>query len=105
MVEPGRFRLREDGRSYRFYMTTKEPVRKLVISAGSTLGGYDFALRLFDEVLAEGRTVEEIRRLEYPSPARYKLGSKSFYTIILELGKDKNIKTELVPYHFEIALD
>lgn len=105
MVEPGRFRLREDGRSYRFYLTTEEPVRKLVISAGSTLGGYNFALRLFDEVLAEGRTVEEIRRLEYPAPPRYKLGRKSFYTIILELGKDKNIKTELFPYHFEIALD
>ncbi len=105
MVEPGRFRLREDSRSYRFYLTTEEPFRNLVVSLGSSLGGYDYGLRLFDEVLVEGRTVEEIRRLEFPAPARYKLGRKSFYTIVLELGKDKFVKTEVFPYHFEIAFD
>lgn len=105
MVEPGRFRLREDSRSYRFYLTTEEPVRNLVISLGSPLGAYDYTVCLFDEVLVEGRTVEEIRRLEFPAPPRYRLGRRSFYTIILELGKDKNIKTEVFPYHFEIALD
>ncbi|MFZ2053629.1 MAG: hypothetical protein WAU81_05475, partial [Candidatus Aminicenantales bacterium] len=40
MVGPGRFRLREDGRSYRFYLTTRRPADGLQISLGSAEGDY-----------------------------------------------------------------
>ncbi len=105
MVSPGLFRIREDGRSFRFYLTTRQPVEKLRISLGSTQGEYDYSIRLFDEVLAQGRTVNELKPLSFPNFPRYELGNESFYTIILELGKDKNARVELNPYHFEIALD
>jgi len=103
MVEPGRFRLREDGRSYRFYMTTEQPVEELRISLGSTQGDYDYSISLFDEVLVRGQTVGEIQELTLPGPPRYRLGKESFYTIILELGKDARIRPELNPYLFSLS--
>jgi hypothetical protein len=103
MAEPGRFRLREEGRSYRFYMTTEQPIDELRVSLGSTQGEYDYSVSLFDEVTASGRTVKEIQDLSLSGPPRYKLGKKSFYTIILEVGKDPRIPMELNPYLFSLS--
>jgi hypothetical protein len=103
MIEPGRFRLREDGRSYRFYMTTEQPVEELRVSLGSTQGDYDYSISLFDEVLVQDKTVREIQELRLPRPPRYRLGRESFYTIILELGKDARIRPELNPYLFSLS--
>ena len=103
MTEPGRFRLREDGRSYRFYMTTEQPVEDLRISLGSMQGDYDYSISLFDEVLVRGNTVREIQELTLPSPPRYRLGKKTFYTIIFELGKDPRIPMELNPFLFSLS--
>jgi hypothetical protein len=103
MAEPGRFLLREDGRSYRFYMTMGEPLRELRIFLGSSQGEYDYSLSLFDEVLVRGRTVREIRELTLPRPSLYKLGQKAFYTLVLELGKGEETQTGLHPFTFDIA--
>jgi hypothetical protein len=103
MVEPGRFLLHEDGRSYRFYMTTEQPIEKLRISLGSTQGDYEYSISLFDEVLARGRTVREIRALTLPDPPLYGLGEKTFYTLVLELGKGTETRAELHPFTFDIA--
>jgi len=103
MVEPGRFRLREDGRSYRFYLTTEQPVEELRISLGSMQGDYDYSISLFDEALVRGKTVKEIQELRLPGPPRYRLGKESFYTIILELGKDARIPMELNPFLFSLS--
>jgi hypothetical protein len=103
MVEPGRFRLREDGRSYRFYMTTEQPLEELRISLGSTQGDYNYSISLFDEVLVRGKSVREIQELRLRNPPRYRLGKESFYTIILELGKDTRIRPELNPYLFSLS--
>ncbi|HUU38900.1 MAG TPA: hypothetical protein VMW46_11955 [Candidatus Desulfaltia sp.] len=105
MVGPGRFRLREEGRSYRFYLTTRRPLEGLQISLGSTQGEYDYSISLFDEVLVRGRTVKEVQTLDLPGPSRYRLGKESYYELILELGKDASVRADLNPYHFEIALD
>jgi hypothetical protein len=85
MVKPGRFRLREDGRSYRFYMTTEQPIQELRISLGSTQGDYDYSISLF------------------PNPPLYRLGKKIFATIVLELGKGEETRAELNPFIFNIA--
>ncbi|MBN2408956.1 MAG: hypothetical protein JXE07_04390, partial [Candidatus Aminicenantes bacterium] len=105
MVEPGRFRLREDGRSYRFYLTVRQPVERLRITMGSTRGNYEYGLSLFDEVLARGRTAREVQTFDLPDLPRYRLGTKSYYELILELGKDEAVRPDLYPYHFEIALE
>jgi hypothetical protein len=102
-VEPGQFRLREDGRSYRFYMTMEQPVGEFRLSLGSIQGEYDYSISLFDETLARGRTVKEIQELRLPGPPRYRLGKRSFYTIILELGKDARIPMELNPFLLSIS--
>jgi len=100
MTEPGRFRLREDGRTYRFYMTMEQPIEDLQISLGSMQGTYDYSISLFDEVLVRGRTVKEIQELRLPSPPRYKLGKVALYIITLELGKDARVPMELNPFLF-----
>jgi hypothetical protein len=105
MVGPGRFRLREAGRSYRFYLTTRRPAKEMRISLGSLQGKYDYSISLFDEVLVQGRTVQEIQSLDLGTLPRYQLGKESFYTIILELGKDSDVPTDLNPYQFEVAID
>jgi hypothetical protein len=102
MIEPGKFRLREDGRSYRFYLTTEQPIEELRLSLGSRQGVYDFSVSLFDEVLLRGRTVGEIQEFKYPGLPRYKLGKESFYTFILELGKDVRVRADQNPYVFNI---
>jgi hypothetical protein len=97
--------LREDGRSYRFYLTMRQPVEKLRVSLGSTQGEYDYSISVFDEVLVQGRTVKEIQSLDLATPPRYKLGEENFCTIILELSEDSAVRSELNPYRFEITLD
>ena len=103
MTEPGKFVLREDGRSYRFYMTTEQPIEELRLSVGSTQGDYDYSVSLFDEVLVRGKTVKEIQDIELSGLPRYKLGKKSFYTFILELGKDASVRSDQYPYFFNIV--
>ncbi len=103
MIAPGRFELREAGRSYRFYLTTEQPVEDLHISLGSMQGDYDYSIGLFDEVLVRGKTVKEMQELRLSGPPRYRLGKKSFYTIILELGKGTEARTELYPYVFDLT--
>jgi hypothetical protein len=53
--------------------------------------------------MARGRTVREIEELTLSAPPRYRLGKKSFYTIILDLGKDPRIPMELNPYLFSLS--
>jgi hypothetical protein len=105
MVGPGRFRLREDGRSYRFYLTTRQAVKGMRVSLGSFQGHYDYSIRFFDEVLARGGTDKEIKSFDFPAPPRYRLGKQSYYELVLELGEDAAVRTALNPYSFEISLD
>ena len=105
MVGPGQFRLHEDGRSYRFFLTTRRPVEEMRISLGSPQGDYPYAVSLFDEVFFQGKTVREVQSFSISAPPCYKLGKENFYTIILELGKDTNVLPHLNPYHFEISFD
>jgi len=103
MIEPGRFRLHQDGRSYRFYMTTERPLDELRVTLGSIQGTYDFSVSLFDEVLVRGKTIDEIKEIRIPRPPRYSLREKVFYTIVLELGKGENSQIGLTPYVFELS--
>ncbi|MFZ2053527.1 MAG: hypothetical protein WAU81_04950, partial [Candidatus Aminicenantales bacterium] len=70
---------------------------------GSAEGDYGYSISLFDEVLVRGRTVKEVRGLSLLDLPRYKLGKESFYTIILDLGKDESVKADLNPYVFDLA--
>jgi hypothetical protein len=103
MTEPGKFRLREDGRSYRFYMTTEQPIEELRLSVGSTQGVYNYTVSLFDEVLVRGKTVKEIQEISLWGLPRYKLRKESFYTFILELGKDASVRADQNPYVFNLV--
>jgi len=103
MTEPGRFRLHEDGRSYRFYVTTGKPVQEIGILLGSTQGIYDYSITLFDEILMQGRTTGNMQEVKLPNPTRYKLGQKSFYMIVLGLGKGSETRTELHPFDFDLT--
>jgi hypothetical protein len=103
MTEPGEFALREAGRSYRFYMTTERPIEELRLSVGSRQGEYDYSVSLFDEVLVRGRTVGEIQEIKFPGLPHYQLGKESFYTFILELGKDARVSMDLNPFVFSLS--
>jgi hypothetical protein len=104
MVEPGLFFLREDNRSYRFYLTTAKPIRELRVSLGSTYGNYDCELKIFDETVFQGSTTREIQSLKVPRPPRYKLKSQSLYEIILDLGKGSVLTGDQTPYQIAINL-
>ncbi|MEW5900319.1 MAG: hypothetical protein AB1715_02525 [Acidobacteriota bacterium] len=104
MVEPGRFQLREDGRSYRFFFTSPAPILELYLSLGSEAGDYEYRVGMFDAVFFRGRTVREIRRFELPSPPRYKLGKSSYYELVLDLGEGVGPPVELNPYLFLIEV-
>ena len=103
-VEDGRFLLREDGRAYRFYLTTDRPIAELGFDFGSEYGDYDCSLRLFGEPLIEERTVRDIRSFKLDQPPRYRLGRKSLYEIILELGRGTIAMSDLTPYQFAIHI-
>jgi hypothetical protein len=103
MTEPGKFQLREGGRSYRFYMTTERPIEELRLSLGSNQGVYDYSVSLFDEVLVQGTTAREIQEIKLSGLPRYELGKESFYTFILELGKDAHVSMDLNPFSFSLS--
>jgi len=103
-VEPGRFLLREDGRSYRFFLTTERPVAALEFEFGSEEGEYDSAVRIFDEKLFEQRTVREVRSFKLKRPPGYRLGRRSFYEIILDLGRGTVSTSDRTPYRFAINI-
>lgn len=102
-VGPGRFLLREDGRSYRFYLTTDRPIAELGIDFGSEFGDYASSVRIFDERLLTERTVREVKAVRLGEPPGYKLGRKSLYGIILDIGKGTVAASDQRPYQF--ALD
>jgi hypothetical protein len=83
-------------------MTTEQPIEELRLSLGSLQGTYDFSVSLFDEVLVRGRTVGEIQEFKWAGLPRYKLGKESFYTFVLELGKDPDVRADLIPFLFNI---
>ncbi|MDH7511358.1 MAG: hypothetical protein QHH14_00220 [Clostridiales bacterium] len=102
LIGPGKFQLREDNRTYRFYFVTQKPVEELRISLGSKAGNYEYRLKIFDEVFSSGTTTGEIMTVELQGPPRYKLRKGSYYELILDLGKGLGVQTELQPYLFSI---
>jgi hypothetical protein len=102
LIDPGKFQLREDNRTYRFFFAAKKPVEELRISLGSKAGDYEYALKIFDEVFSSGTTTGEIVTVELQRPPRYKLGQSSYYELILELGKGVGVQTALQPFLFSI---
>lgn len=97
-VGSGRFQLREDNRTYRFYFVTSVPIEELRLQLGSREGEYKFTLRIFDEVFARGKTSGEMKTATLKNPPRYKLNKKSYYELFLDLGKGRGVQTELQPY-------
>jgi len=102
IIGPGRFQLREDNRAYRFYFITAKPLEELHISLGSRTGEYEFTLKIFDEAFARGATAGETRTVSLHNPPRYRMKKKSYYELILDLGKGSGVQTELQPYLFSI---
>ena len=102
LIGPGKFQLREDNRSYRFYFVTQKPIGKLRLALGSKAGEYEYRLKIFDEILSSGMTAGEITTVELQYPRRYKLRKGSYYELILDLGKGLGVQTELQPYLFSI---
>ncbi len=102
LVKPVQFFLREDSRSYRFYLTTGQPIEELGITLGSTFGEYDCVLKIFDQTVFQGRTTGDLQRLRIPHPPRYKLGAKSFYELFLDLGKGSGPIGDQKPFQLEI---
>jgi hypothetical protein len=102
LIGPGKFQLREDNRTYRFFFAAKKPVAELRISLGSKAGDYEYRLKIFDEVFSSGTTSGEIMTVKLQHPPRYRLGQSSYYELILDLGKGVGVQTELQPYFFGI---
>ncbi len=103
-TDGGRFLLREDGRPYAFLLVTERPLAELGFEFGSEYGDYDGSLRLFGEPLVETRTAREVRTFRLSGPPRYKLGRRSFYEIILVLGKGTVAASDQQPYLFAINI-
>lgn len=103
-AEAGRFFLREDGRVYRFYLTTERPVEELGLVFGSEYGEYPSTLHIFDETLLQEKLVPEVQSLKLTRPPRYKLGRRSFYEVILDLGKGTVATSDRTPYQFAINI-
>jgi hypothetical protein len=102
LIGPGKFQLREDNRTYRFFFATQKPVQEFRLLLGSKTGDYEYALKIFDEVFSSGTTTGEITTVELQGPPRYKLGRSSYYELILDLGKGVGVQTELQPYLFSL---
>lgn len=102
MVEPGRFLLREDNRSYVFYFTSWREVQKFEVELGSLAGDYSVELSLFDEKKFMGRTEREVKTLSLAFPARYRLKNSNLYRITIHLERLSEVSTPENPYLFSI---
>ncbi len=102
-VEPCRFLLPEDGRSYVFNFTSRWKLKKLRFEFGSRAGDYDVGLSYFDLPFFEGRTAGEFQSLELPSPPAYKYKNTYLYIVTLRLGKGAGVRTVENPYLFRLV--
>jgi hypothetical protein len=103
MVEPGKFVLPEDGRSYVFYFTSWREIDRFQIKFGSDGGEYAVDLKYFDEEFFRGTTNREVRSIILPSRPSYRLRNTNLYRISIFLEKKSGIPASENPYLFSIS--
>jgi len=102
MIEPGKFHLAVDNRLYFFYFTSWREIKTIQTDFGSLEGEYYVDIRLFDLKLFQGKTIKEIRTLEFPSPPFYSFKNRNLYRISIYLERKSDVNTLKNPYFFSI---
>jgi len=102
-VEPGKFLLPEDGRSYIFWFSSWREFRRMEMEFGSLEGDYEVEIGLFDRPLFQGETRRETRSLELPNPPRYVCRGASYYRVTISITKRSEVSTARNPYLFSLV--
>jgi len=102
MIEPGKFHLPEDNRPYVFYFTSWRKIKKFQINFGSLEGNYYVEIKFFDLELFQGKTIQEIKTLDFPSQHLYRFKNTNLYRISIYLEKRSDVSTDKNPYLFSI---
>lgn len=101
-IGPGRFELREDNRTYRFYFLTLKPIEELRLTIGSKTTAYSFSLRMFDLAMADGRAGRGMETLIFGHPPHYPLKKRYYYELFLDLGQGQSEEAHPAPCLFII---
>ena len=102
MVEPGKFHLPRDNRSYVFHFTSWRDIREFSIDFGSIEGTFDVNLRFFDYELYKGDTIPMVRTLHLPAPSSYRLKNTNLYRISIYLKRTSGVVSFSKPFLFAI---
>jgi hypothetical protein len=102
MVEPGKFLLPEDGRSFVFYFTSWRRINDFRIDFGSQTGEYFVEIKYFDQELFRGRTSNEAKSIPLSSPPVYSLKKKNLHRMSIYLERKSGVLTQESPYIFSI---
>jgi hypothetical protein len=102
MIQPGKFHLAVDNRHYFFYFTSWREIKTIQIDFGSLKGEYYIDIGLFDLKLFQGKTIKEIRSLEFLSPPLYRFKNRNLYRISIYLERKSDVNTLKHPYFFSI---
>ena len=102
-VEPGKFLLPEDDRSYIFWFSSWREFRRMEMEFGSLEGDYEVEIGLFDRPLFQGETRRETRSLELPNPPRYVCRGARYYRVTISITKRFEVSTARNPYLFSLV--
>jgi hypothetical protein len=102
MPEPGKFQLPRDNRAYVFHFTSWQKLKELLIDFGSADGVFDVEVRLFDRVLFDGKTSNNIQTLRLSDPDFYRYKNTHLYRLSIELRKESGAIAFSKPYRFSI---
>ena len=102
MVEPGKFHLPRDNRSYVFHFTSWQQIKEIRMDFGSSEGVFDVEIHLFDELLFKGETSHNIATVQVPSPGTYRFKNSNLYRLSIHLERKSGAIAFSKPFLFSI---
>ncbi len=102
MRNPGEFHLSKSSHHYRFQFTSWKQIEKLELEFGTLEGVCKVKIKLFDLLLFEGNTSNEIRTLEVTTPPHYRYKNTNLYLLSVDLHYISGTPLTEKPYFLSI---
>ncbi len=102
-VEPGRFLLPQDGRSYIFTFRSLGPLSKLRLETGSREGDYGVTVDYFDKTVFRGTIARDLKAVALDAPPAYDWKGSSLYWLTIRVDAAAGTRPETTPCVFAIT--
>lgn len=102
MINPGEFYLSKNNHEYVFNFTSRREIKDLELQFGNSESTCRTEIKLFDEILFEGETINKVRTQHHLSPPRYRFKNTNLYQIRIKISLTSGEPFTKKPYFFSI---